>query len=398
MDRNLSDDTVKLVRYSIVSIERDDERIHFRGEEIFDDNMTDDAFATWVISKHGDAQGLSAEDRKYLRVSYEVLGRWPKQDREYEKRQLEVLEGIRDAIPGHRRRKKGGAPAGGGTSGHVGGAPTEELQELQDKFGTKDVVVPGEEDPYQEFYYRLELSRPAVEEWRTNLRRANRKFADQIAGHFNKYRTVGSLEAPELDPDVLGDALGQESPAFDRESFDRFTGPALGVLRVYTFAEPGAEPVENPAPDVHSIWGPVREEDGAFVQRITGSNVEYVDPDDRDDLDSHLRKLQVDLTLNVYTEEWGMVSWSAFYQNHANQMRSFGYELGDRLLWVNQFMFQNMRPTVENQLVLSIDWEERDGDERRFNVYAMHLNFDFKKNKVEFAGPMLKLVNTVVEP
>jgi hypothetical protein len=98
MDRNLSDDMVKLVRYSIVSIQRDEERILHRGEEIFDDNVTDDAFATWMISKYGDAQGLSSEERKYLRVPYEVLGRWARQDRKYEKRQLEVLEGIREEL------------------------------------------------------------------------------------------------------------------------------------------------------------------------------------------------------------------------------------------------------------------------------------------------------------
>jgi hypothetical protein len=97
-DTNLADDMVKLVRYSIVSIKRDAEKILHRDEVIFDDNMSDDGFATWVISKYGDARGLSSDDRKYLRVSHEVLERWAKQDRKYERRQLEVLEGIRDAL------------------------------------------------------------------------------------------------------------------------------------------------------------------------------------------------------------------------------------------------------------------------------------------------------------
>jgi len=97
-DTNLADDMVKLVRFTIVSIKRDEEKILKRDEEIFDDNMTDDAFATWVISKYGESRGMSSDDRKYLRVSYEVLGRWPKQDRKYEKRQLEVLEGIRQEL------------------------------------------------------------------------------------------------------------------------------------------------------------------------------------------------------------------------------------------------------------------------------------------------------------
>lgn len=110
MDTNLADDMVKLVRYTIVTIERDHERILHRGEELVTDNMTDDAFASWMIASYlqsDDYRHKTAADprhevphgqKKYLRVFYEVLGRWPKQDRKYEKRQLEILEGIREAI------------------------------------------------------------------------------------------------------------------------------------------------------------------------------------------------------------------------------------------------------------------------------------------------------------
>jgi hypothetical protein len=102
-DRSLSDDMVKLVRFTIVNIERDNETIIVpKGEELVTDSLTDDAFAAWMISKHvklPDPKGAGDEDpRKYLRVSYEVVGRWPKQDRQYEKRQLKVLQEIRDAL------------------------------------------------------------------------------------------------------------------------------------------------------------------------------------------------------------------------------------------------------------------------------------------------------------
>lgn len=404
MDTNLSDDMVKLVRYSIVSIERDDERILVDGaEKLFDDNVDGEAFATWVTSDLARERGLSNEDRKYLRVSYEVLDRWPKQDREYERRQLEVLEGIRDRLPGHLAGKGNGGGPSRGTGGGLsvpsvgtgtGAAPTAELAALQEKFGSKEVHVPGTGDPYREFFNRLELSKETLADWRSILRRANRKYAEQIAQHFNDHRELGDLKAPELDEEALGDALGEPDRPFDRESFDRFTGKALGTLKVYTFDS--GEAVENPAPDVHSIWGPVREEKGGFVQRITGSNVDFVDPEDDDAVWRALHRVEVDLTLNAYTDDWGIVSWSTFYQNHSNQMRSWAYELGDRLLWINRFMKADMTPTVEEQFVLSVDWEERDGDDRIFNVYAMHLNFDLKKNTVEFAGPILKLVNRVV--
>jgi len=104
-DTSLSDDMVKLVRYTIVNIERDREAIIARGEEIVTDDMSDDAFASWMIAKHIPADGFKGKNghgdedtRKTLRVCYEVLGRWPKQDRKYEKRQLEILEGIKEAL------------------------------------------------------------------------------------------------------------------------------------------------------------------------------------------------------------------------------------------------------------------------------------------------------------
>lgn len=105
MDKSLSDDMVKLVRFSIVNIERDHEsRLLGPLEEIVDENMTDDAFSTWMILRHGPKipvpPNISTADdpRKYLRVSYEVVDRWPKQDRKYEKRQLDLLQEIRTSI------------------------------------------------------------------------------------------------------------------------------------------------------------------------------------------------------------------------------------------------------------------------------------------------------------
>lgn len=97
MDTHLSDDMVKLVRYDIVSIERDALEMLVTGEhELFDENMDAQAFANWVTAKHADK--VAGKDSKYLRVTYEVLQRWAKQDREYERKQLAELAGIRTAI------------------------------------------------------------------------------------------------------------------------------------------------------------------------------------------------------------------------------------------------------------------------------------------------------------
>ncbi len=110
-DMNLSDDMVKLVRFTIVTIKRDDEHVlgekdggEFdiaRGEKVVTDNLTDDAFSSWVISEYfqqANPERVEPDDKKYLRVHYEVLSRWAKQDRKFEKNQIDKLAGIDESL------------------------------------------------------------------------------------------------------------------------------------------------------------------------------------------------------------------------------------------------------------------------------------------------------------
>jgi len=99
-DKDLSNDLVKLVSYSIVSIERDRERKLYEGEKIVTDNMTGEAFATWMIAefvqKHPDR--VTHQEKKYLRVYYSVLDSWVRESLHYEQKQLDILAGIERAI------------------------------------------------------------------------------------------------------------------------------------------------------------------------------------------------------------------------------------------------------------------------------------------------------------
>lgn len=100
-DTNLSDDQVKLVRYTIVSVERDRERKLEEDEILVTDELTPDGFASWRIAAYfqrPDHEEIPHDEKKHLRVCYRVLCRWQRESLLYERRQLDELRGIREAI------------------------------------------------------------------------------------------------------------------------------------------------------------------------------------------------------------------------------------------------------------------------------------------------------------
>ena len=110
---SLEDDKVKLVGYTIVSLRRGHERIMEGGEGsvIVTDNMTGEAFTSWIIAKYLQqevtvpskpvktrAELISPGELKYLTVYYVVSKRWPRQGLAFEQTQVRVLKQIRDEL------------------------------------------------------------------------------------------------------------------------------------------------------------------------------------------------------------------------------------------------------------------------------------------------------------
>jgi hypothetical protein len=128
-DRNLSDDQLKLVRYKILFVKRDYEVAFDEKEDLVYDNMTGEAFAAWKVAEFiqrldrevvpiewrkrdyprefsdtekdptNDAvfiRSLDERDKKYLRVFYEVLDRYVREEDEDD--EVTVLRDIRKAI------------------------------------------------------------------------------------------------------------------------------------------------------------------------------------------------------------------------------------------------------------------------------------------------------------
>lgn len=123
-----NDGTVKLVEYTIVSIKPCEEKVFHRGQVIYSDDMSDDAFATWIVARYfqGDddtdaghwdtgshkdededkkeerrkRREIPSADKRYLRVYHRVLESWARPDDWCNNRHLDVLRGIEKAIRG----------------------------------------------------------------------------------------------------------------------------------------------------------------------------------------------------------------------------------------------------------------------------------------------------------
>ena len=132
LDKDLHDDMLKLVRYKVLFVRREYEVAFPEKEDLVSDNMDGSAFTAWKVAefiqelqrgntevpgkwvgkgypknpdpadppfeKDGKLLGLPPEDKKYLRVYYEVLERYPREKFKYEEQQIRVLEEIRDKL------------------------------------------------------------------------------------------------------------------------------------------------------------------------------------------------------------------------------------------------------------------------------------------------------------
>lgn len=115
-DTNLADDDIKLVEYTIVDTGRDHEGVVFGPAQVTETrNRTGDSFSAAKIARFYEElpqinkrrvkQGLPEldPDQDDLEVFYQVLERWPRQSRRFQKRKLDRLAEIRDAIRELRR-------------------------------------------------------------------------------------------------------------------------------------------------------------------------------------------------------------------------------------------------------------------------------------------------------
>jgi Rps23 Pro-64 3,4-dihydroxylase Tpa1-like proline 4-hydroxylase len=96
-NKDLNNNNIKLVKYTIVCIDRKHERVLRADERIVIDPMSHAAFASWMIADYLQSEYIS-DKKKYLQVSFDVLDSWSREAFTYKERQIEVLEQIRDKL------------------------------------------------------------------------------------------------------------------------------------------------------------------------------------------------------------------------------------------------------------------------------------------------------------
>jgi hypothetical protein len=317
MDRQLSDDMVKLVRYTLLNIERDQETILGQGEEIVTDNLSDEAFSSWMIAKHEppERREPGKDASKYLRVSYDVLGRWPKQDRKFEMRQLEVLGDIRYAI---RCRSPRASPS----------------------------------QPFRQLLDKIEKHGPMLASWRQGFERCHDVLGRTIAATFNQFRGTAGGPALELDADHLAalfKAGAQGQIGLDPAILDRFAGRVWGEL---VFRERSTGQRSNAWPSF-AVWDAAREQSGVPVQKATLSSTGFFPTDATE----AVVKERPDVMVNVLSPQLGFVAWRSKYLPARQEMPFICYRLADdQLLWINQTMSENLVPFEKNVFLVSLRW------------------------------------------
>ena len=248
------------------------------------------------------------------------------------------------------------------------------------------------EDAYSDLFDRLEGSRETFEKWRADFARCADRLSDDLASLFNRHRNVGFLEGPELSAREFRNAF-RIPKVFERQLLDMFTGPAQGDMRLYQPQGSGELREEQQA--VYSVWDSVSVKDGRLLQRITASKQRFIEPGSSE-IPWLTAERKIDLQVNICSRDTGILSWSIFSQPPGGQLRSIGYRLGDRVLWINQFMTDDMIPVAENRFLVTVEWRDEVDGRTRFLIYGMHLSIDFAACQVTFTGPIIKIVNSVI--
>ena len=389
--KDLHDDMLKLVRYKVLFVRRDYEVAFPEEEDLISDNLTGDSFVAWKIAEfvqnlekgetpvparwrtksypsgHSEGDfltGLPHEDKKYLRVYYEVLERYPREKFKYEEQQIRVLEEIR--------------------------------AELKPQAGVND--------PYHDLLSDLQNSFSTFSSWRESFRRCAGPIGSQLAAILNEHAALGSVAMPTLSAEDITQALRGEGHAHE-DLMDRFSLSGSSTLQVF-IRQAGAPPADVDVPPNYSIRTKAIQHTTPgiiFIQKIGESYVQPVDPQNSSALNKALVSRQADLHVHAQFDDIGLVTWSSLNQGEPLHMRGIGYEVNRKILFFKQMLNADKTPlsgpmpsapmvqVVKDQFVVAVEFlTDQPG---RTGIAALPMNFNFDKCDAAFQGLVLKFTN-----
>lgn len=209
-------------------------------------------------------------------------------------------------------------------------------------------------------------------EWRQGFRRCAPQLSSFVANLYNSRRDVGDFPGLAIDADSLRDIFASPVKPFDEDAFNRYGGSAKGEFKFYEFST-GRE-VESSV--LYSYWDRgVFEANGRRAKKITGSFIDYFRPDG---LPPREEK-KVDILVNSYRPDVGLVSWVEIYQRVPQQRTSFAYKLPHRheILWFVRDVSLGGQLIRNNVFMASHEWKGTVGDKVYYYMVGIFLEIDF---------------------
>jgi hypothetical protein len=228
----------------------------------------------------------------------------------------------------------------------------------------------------------LEAHRGQLIDWRRGFARDSARLGPRIAEVFGRVPRTGDFPILAIEPGLLTTELARgleiEQP-FDPRNFDHFHGPALGRFSVRQLATGGL----IAASTLHSHWAATYEQDGVFIQKITGSPRGFYNPFAVTEED--LANGMVDTTINVFRGDVGISGWVSNVSGGAREeMTSVTYDLGDGcLLWMNRVVRRNGLPVEDAPFIVTLEWEGF--IDRRFSFFVVGISFDIDFERCDAA-------------
>jgi hypothetical protein len=365
MDRDLRDDMLKLVRYKVLFVKREYEHAFPEQEDLVSENMDGSAFTAWKVAefiqglakqqtsipgkwgktypdgyRNGNVLiGLPDEDKKYLRVYFEVMDRYPREKFKYEEEQISVLEDIRD--------------------------------ELKKKRATGIVVTPTTSAAFDEIQKRLEANKFRFKYQRQGFQLHHAKLSKEVAEVFAKFRDFGEFPALSIGDKELDKAFANGvKTSFDPGGLNSFPGKWRGVNKHYDLNN---KEIAADATTWNMTWSEGEFPDNVYTQTVVGSKEKHYSADHLPDLS----KRKVDLALNLYTKELGITGWLSTYVEMRSEMALISYELQPAaFLWIGQVLTEKLEPVANEKLFwMFFEWKPK--GEPHYYMYGLMFEIDF---------------------